>query len=128
MTEAEEIGWALKILKYEVPSLEKGKDIPLEVEKNSELVQWAIMARVDNTWHDDALEAIDKWAHEISSTTDIGQVTRRSTMLSDYWRWGLWMDCMANVPEMVELLFQGLVGAAFDAARTSTKELNNANR
>jgi len=128
MTEAEEIGWALKILKYEVPSLEKGKDIPLEVEKNSELVQWAIMARVDNTWHDDALEAIDKWAHEISSTTDIGQVTRRSTMLSDYWRWGLWMDCMADVPEMVELLFQGLVGAAFDAARTSTKELNNANR
>jgi len=128
MTEAEEIGWALKILKYEVPSLEKGKDIPLEVEKNSELVQWAIIARVDNTWHDDALEAIDKWAHEISSTTDIGQVTRRSTMLSDYWRWGLWMDCMANVPEMVELLFQGLVGAAFDAARTSTKELNNANR
>ena len=128
MTEAEEIGWALKILKYEGPSLEKGKDIPLEVEKNSELVQWAIMARVDNTWHDDALEAIDKWAHEISSTTDIGQVTRRSTMLSDYWRWGLWMDCMADVPEMVELLFQGLVGAAFDAARTSTKELNNANR
>ena len=122
MTAEEEVQWALKILSYEVDSLEKGKEIPLEVEKASELIRWAVMARVDNDWHDDALKAIDRWAHEIASSTDIGRVTRHSTQLSDFWRWGLWMDCMADVPQTVELLFQGLVGAAFDAARTSTKE------
>lgn len=118
MTEAKEIKWAIDILGYKVDPA----SVSAEVWKQSELVKRAISARGEGNWHDDVLESIEGMAHEIASTTDIGKVTRYSTKLSDYWRWKLWIDCMADTPLMVELLFQGLIGAAFDASRNSTKE------
>jgi hypothetical protein len=125
MTPEEEIKWAYDILSYKVESLAKGKDIPEEVEKGSELVRRAIYTRVDNEWHDAALEHFDTLVHEISKSVLLPEDFRAAKhwdregpmTLSFYWRWGLWMDCMADVPQMVELLLQGSVGAAFDAAR-----------
>lgn len=123
MTETEEIKWANDILGYKTQSL---VDIPKEVREGSELIRRAIGMRTENEWHDNVLEHLDKLAYEISQSVRLPvdfQAAKKwdnpkvAMPLSFYWRWGLWMDCMADVPEMIELLLQGSVGAAFDAAR-----------
>lgn len=125
MTETEEIKWATDILSYKIESLARGKDIPEEVEKGSDLIRRAIQMRVETECLDRMLEQFDEWAHEMAKSVRLPadfKAAKRwegegAMPLSFYWRWGLWMDCMADVPQMVELLLQGSVGAAFDAAR-----------
>lgn len=118
MTEKEEMQLAIKILMYEVDI----KDVPAEVEKASDLVRTAVFAQSQHNWHDDILEALEDWVYEISSTTEVDDVNRGSNKLSAYWRWRLWMDCLADAPSKTEMLLQGLVGAAFDAARNQKEK------
>jgi len=63
------------------------------------------------------LEQAGDWVYEISSSTPApDDATHRSAgSMAKYWRWTLWEDCMANVPDQVERVMQALVGAAFDA-------------
>ncbi len=76
--------------------------------------------RYEEEFHDSWLNKLDEQIHEISSSIPVFPAPRpgRPATLGQYWRWSMMMDCMADVPYMIELCLQGLVGAAFDTARS----------
>lgn len=76
-------------------------------------------AIVQERWHDGWLDELSTSAHVIASSILVDHPGRDdvSKTLSSYWRWTMWMDSQADVPEMIQLLLQGMVGMAFDIAR-----------
>lgn len=78
----------------------------------------------EDGFHERWLAEADEQTHQISSSIEM-PVFRpgRPNTLSTYWRWAMWMDCMADVPMQMELCLQGLVGSAFDNARLQ-EEIN----
>ena len=71
--------------------------------------------------YNNMMDRLDELISEISTTTECTPTARsgRPATLATYWRGAMWMDCYADIPDQIEYLFQGLVGAAFDAARKS---------
>lgn len=63
------------------------------------------------------LEQAGDWVYEISSSTPAPEdaTDRSAGSMARYWRWTLFEDCMANVPDQVERVMQAMVGTAFDA-------------
>lgn len=76
----------------------------------------------ENKFLDDFLSNCDGWVYEIARSLPAPEPERqafnsRVTSMATYWRWQLWEDCMADVPNQVERCLQALVGSAFDNER-----------
>lgn len=75
----------------------------------------------EQLWRDNFLEACAEMTHDIARSLpapgDVFLNTRAAGNMARYWRWALFEDCMADVPDQVERVMQALVGTAFDAAR-----------
>lgn len=71
-------------------------------------------------FHDRWMDALAQSVHEISRSIPLEPPARagRPATVATFWRWKLWQDCMADVPEQVDMCLNALVGAAFDAARS----------
>lgn len=62
------------------------------------------------------LNNVAEMTHEIAASIPVemlGEEPRaRVKTLAGYWRWVLWEDCMANVPDQVERVFHALLAGA----------------
>ena len=78
----------------------------------------------EGRWVDGFLEESADWTHEIARSTPApaGSGGRAAGSMSQYWRWALFEDCMADVPSQVERCLQALVGAQFDLGRKNDGE------
>lgn len=72
--------------------------------------------RFEAQFHDQWMNGLAEATHEIARSLTCEPASRLGypATLATYWRWAMWEDCMADVPQQVERCLQALVaGAAF---------------